>query len=96
MSQINTFAERFRLGRPSATPFAHVGELKYCVTCRQDVDADMQAHHQGVTYSWKMWCRRCGGVIERGIYHNVPLVSEVPLPAAVVEWSLAPGGPDRR
>jgi len=98
MANINTFPERFRLGFPSASPFASLqaktgipsNKLEWCPTCHDEVDTETQAHHQGTTYSWKRWCLRCGHVLARGIYHNVPLLSDVPVPAAVTEWTLKP------
>ena len=103
MAQINTFPERFRLGRPSASPFASVQSgtgvpslnLEWCPTCRDEVDTETQAHHHGTTYAYKRWCLRCGQVLARGIYHNVPILSNVPLPAGTVEWTTVPGV-DRR
>jgi len=99
MAQINTFPERFRLGFASATPFASLqpktgipsANLEWCPTCRDETDTETQAHHQGTTYAYKRWCRRCGQVLARGIYHHVPILSDVPLPAGTVEWTTAPG-----
>ncbi len=97
MAQINTFPERFRLGLPSASPFASLqggipsANLEWCPTCRDEVDTDTRAHHQGTTYAYKRSCLRCGQVLARGIYHNVPILSAVPLPAGTVEWTTAPG-----
>jgi hypothetical protein len=108
MANINTFPERFRLGRPSASPFQSLQsdtgnrpgcpslKLEYCPTCKDEVDTETHAHHEGTTYAYKRWCLRCGHVLARGIYHNVPILSDVPLPAGTAEWTLAPGGPDRR
>jgi hypothetical protein len=99
MAQINTFPERFRLGRPSATPFKaenHRGETgAWCPQCRDETDVEEQVHHQGVTYSFKRWCRRCGAVTAHGVYHNVPILSDVPLPPGTMAWVTTPG-PDRR
>ena len=103
MAQINTFPERFRLGRPSASPFASLqpgtgvpsGKLEFCPGCRDEVDTETQAQHRGTTYAWKRWCLRCGQVLARGIYHNVHILSDVPVPAGMVEWSTEPGV-DRR
>ena len=103
MAQINTFPERFRLGFASASPFASLqpntgipsGKLEYCTTCKDEVDTDTQARHQGTTYLWRRRCLRCGQVLARGIYHNVPILSAVPLPAGSAEWTTTPGV-DRR
>lgn len=103
MAQINTFPERFRLGFASASPFASLqsqtgvpsAKLEWCPRCKDEVDTETQARHQGTTYSYKRWCLRCGEVLARGIYHNVPILSDVPLPAGTVEWTTAPGV-DRR
>jgi hypothetical protein len=103
MAHLNNFAERFRLGHASATPFASLQsqtgipsqKLEWCPTCHDEVDTDTQARHQGTTYMYRRACLRCGHVLARGIYHNVPILSGVPLPAGVVEWTTAPGV-DRR
>lgn len=103
MAHLNDFAERFRLGHASATPFASVqpktgipsAKLEWCPTCHDEVDTDTRAQHKGTTYAYRRACLRCGSVLARGIYHNVPILSAVPLPAGTVEWSLAPGV-DRR
>lgn len=94
MAHLNDFAKRFRLGLPSATPFATLG-LEWCQRCKTEVDTETKAHHQGSTYAFKRWCLRCGKVVSHGVYHNVPLVSHVPLPAGTMEWVTAPGQ-DRR
>jgi hypothetical protein len=47
--------------------------------------------HQGTTYAYRRACLRCGQVLARGIYHNVPILSAVPLPAGTVEWTTTPG-----
>ncbi len=90
MAQINNFRRRFRAGLASATPFASMG-LAYCPTCRGEEDTDTQSHHHGVTYAWKRKCLRCGSVISHGVYHNVPILSNVPLPAGTMTWVTAPG-----
>jgi hypothetical protein len=103
MANINTFPERFRLGHPSASPFASLegktgipsAKLEWCPTCHDETDTDTRAHHHGTTYAYRRSCLRCGQVLARGIYHNVPLLSAVPLPAGTVEWTTTPG-PDRR
>lgn len=106
MSNINNFARRFRAGLASASPFVAArndpsggpqgsavptGKLEHCPNCRDEVDTDTQAHHQGVTYSWRRRCLRCGHVLGRGVYHNVPLLSDVPIPAGTMEWTTTPG-----
>jgi len=103
MAQINTFPERFRLGLPSASPFTSLQsqtgipstKLEWCRRCHDEVDTETRAHHQGVTYAYKRWCLRCGHVLAHGVYHNVPILSAVPLPAGTMEWVTAQGQ-DRR
>jgi len=94
MAHINNHAKRFRMGLSSASPFT-AGGLMHCIPCRQEVDTNTEAHHEGTTYAYKVSCLRCGNVIQHGIYHNVPLLSTIPLPAGTVEWTTKPG-PDRR
>lgn len=103
MSTINNFSRRYRAGLASASPFtplAHAsgipaGKLEWCACCRDEVDTDTQAHHQGVTYAFKRSCLRCGTVLAHGVYHNVPIISSVPLPPGTMEWVTTPGE-DRR
>lgn len=103
MAHIQNFRRRFRAGLPSASPFTPVacgsgipaGHLEWCPRCGDEVDTDTQAHHQGVTYSFKRSCLRCGVVLAHGVYHNVPILSSVPLPAGTMEWVTQPGV-DRR
>jgi hypothetical protein len=94
MANLNDFARRFRIGLPSATPFASLG-LEWCPRCKAEVDTDTDARHQGRTYSFKRWCLRCGHVVNSGVYHNVPILSDIPLPAGTMEWVTKPGV-DRR
>lgn len=86
MAHLNDFAERFRLGHASASPFTPLARA-WCVPCRQDVDVDTAVAHRGTTYLFKQICRRCGGVMQHGVYQNVPLVGLTPLPADVVAWT---------
>jgi hypothetical protein len=103
MAQINNFRRRFRAGLASASPFTPLasqsgvpsGGLEWCGRCHDEVDTGTQAHHQGVTYSFKRSCLRCGLVLAHGVYHNVPILSDVPLPAGTMEWVTKPGV-DRR
>jgi len=94
MAHLNNFARRFRVGLSSATPFATLG-LEYCPHCKTEVDTDTAARHERTTYSFKRWCRRCGGVVKHGVFHNVPILSSIPLPAGTMEWVTKPGQ-DRR
>jgi hypothetical protein len=103
MAHINTFPENFRLGKPSATPFASLqsgtgslsGKLEWCPRCKDEVDTETRSHHQHTTWAYKRWCLRCGEVLARGIYHNVPILSAVPLPAGMAAWTTEPEA-DRR
>lgn len=90
MANLNDFAARFRHGLSSANPFKTFG-TEWCPRCRMEVDCDTEAHHEGTVYGYKRSCRRCGRVIMRGLFNNVPLLSNVPLPPAALEWSLKPG-----
>lgn len=103
MAQINNFHRRFRAGLPSASPFTPLesgsgvpsGKLEWCPRCRDEVDTGTNAQHQGVTYAFKRSCLRCGTVLAHGVYHNVPILSNVPLPPGTMEWVTTPGV-DRR
>lgn len=94
MAQINNFHRRFRAGLSSASPFATLG-LAWCPRCKMEVDTNTDAKHQGTTYAYKRACGRCGIVIAHGVYHNVPILSSVPIPAGTMEWVTSPGQ-DRR
>jgi hypothetical protein len=91
--EIMDFKRRFQRGIGSS-PFTTFG-LEWCSRCRMEVDCDTRAHHEGTLYVYKRWCLRCGKVLKRGIYDNVPLLSSRPLPAAALEWTTEPGK-DRR
>lgn len=94
MANLNDHASRFRKGLGS--PFAAGNDLEWCPRCRMAVDHETQAEHQGTSYGWKRWCLRCGKVLSYGVFENVPLLSGgVALPAAALEWVMAPGQ-DRR
>lgn len=92
MANLNDFGSRFRKG--IASPFTSFG-LEWCPRCKMEVDCDTQAAHRGTVYVYKRWCLRCGLVIKRGVYNNVPLLTNQPLPAAALEWTTTPGQ-DRR
>jgi len=47
------------------------------------------------TFAYKKTCCRCGKVICAGMYNQVAMLTGTPLPAAVFEWTFAPGQ-DRR
>lgn len=96
MANLNDFASRFRKGLPSAQPFTALGRV-YCPTCRMDVDHQTEHAHRGAVYVYRRRCRRCGGVIARGVYDNVPLIQTVPSATHVEgeRWTQAPGE-DRR
>ncbi len=87
MAFLNDHASRFRKGL--SNPFTATG-LQYCIRCKTDVDTRIESHHQGTTYAFKQWCRRCGHVIARGVSDNVLMLSGRPLPPAALEWSIAP------
>lgn len=98
MANLNDHQSRFRKGLSnpfsSANPFS-VAREEFCPTCQTDVDVDTRSHHQGTTYAWKRSCRRCGGVLARGVFDNVPVIAGGTLPPAALAWSLE-GGEDRR
>ena len=103
MAQINNFRRRFRAGLTSASPFTPlasgngvpVGKLEFCPRCKDEVDTETQAHHQGTTYSFRRRCLRCGQVLAHGVYRNVPIFSDTPLPAGTMEWVTTPGKDNR-
>lgn len=78
----------------SSNPFASLG-TDYCPRCKQECEADMAAIHDGTTFTYKKWCCRCGKVIARGMWDQVRILSDRPLPPAALEWTLEPGR-DRR
>lgn len=94
MSYLNDFGSRFRKG--IATPFTAIGRI-WCPTCRQDVDHDTVSAHRGTIYVYRRRCKRCGGVLARGVYDNVPLIQTTPSAAHrdAEVWTQAPGE-DRR
>jgi len=83
---LNDFASRFRKGVTSASPFSAIG-LQYCRRCKQDVDVRTESRHQGTTFAFKSWCRRCGRVINRGVHDNVVLIGTGGLADRAVEWT---------
>jgi hypothetical protein len=85
--QILDFKRRFQRGIGSS-PFTSFG-LEWCGRCKTEVDCDTAAEHNGTLYVYKRWCLRCGKVLKRGIYENVPLIGN-PLPAAALEWTTKP------
>lgn len=94
MALLNNFASRFRKGL--SNPF-EAGGRDWCPRCRQDVDTETQHAHRGTIYGYRRRCRRCGGVIARGVYDNVPLMQTTPSPAHVAagQWTQEQGT-DRR
>lgn len=79
--------------RVLGNPFTSLGE-DWCPRCGP-TDANTEAAHAGTTYAFKRWCRRCGRVLKWGVWDNVPLLSDRPLPEAALEWVADPGR-DRR
>lgn len=86
MAHLNDFAERFKLGHASASPFTPMARA-WCIPCRQDVDVVAEAQHRGTTYLFKRICKRCGTVLQHGVFQNVPLIHAEPLSADVVRWT---------
>lgn len=78
----------------SSNPFASFG-TDWCPRCKMECEADMAAHHQGETFTYKKWCLRCGKVISHGMWDKVALLTKTPLPPAAFEWCLT-NGKDRR
>lgn len=79
---------------PQSNPFGALG-LSYCVFCKQEVDVDTEAHHEGTVYVWRQRCLRCGQKCNFGIYQNVPLINNTGLSSVALEWVFEPGK-DRR
>lgn len=88
MAYLNDWRKRFQVGLPSASPFSSIG-LVWCSRCKTSVDHDTKAVHQRGVYAWKQWCLRCGKVISKGVYENVPLFSAVQSQAMTlaIDWS---------
>jgi len=80
--------------RVLGNPFTTLG-LEWCPRCRSEVDTNTAAHHRGTVYVFKRTCAVCGTVIKCGVWQNVPLLSNIPLPAAALEWVTTPDR-DRR
>lgn len=78
----------------TSNPFASVG-TDWCPRCRMECEADMAALHHGETFTFKKWCVRCGKVICSGIFNQVCVLTNTPLPPAALEWTFEPGR-DRR
>jgi hypothetical protein len=76
--------------RSGRNPFDSLGR-DYCLNCRQDVDTDTEAHHQGTTYVYKRNCCRCGDVINWGAYDQVAVL-DGPTPGLIraMEWIYDP------
>ena len=91
--QILDYKRRFQRGIGSS-PFTSLG-LEWCDRCRMETDCDTQAEHRGTVYVYRRNCNRCGKVLKRGVYDNVPLICDKPLPAAALEWTTRPAK-DRR
>jgi hypothetical protein len=79
---------------PQSNPFGALG-LAYCIYCKQEVDVDTEAHHEGTLYVWRQRCLRCGRYCNFGMYQNVPLFNNTGLSHAALEWVFTPGK-DRR
>lgn len=95
MAQLNDFGSRFRKGLTTANPFTALGRI-YCPSCRMDVDHETESAHKGSIYVYRRRCKRCGGVVARGVYDNVALLL-TPSPAHVAadQWTQEQGE-DRR
>ena len=79
---------------PQSNPFGALG-LAYCVHCKQEVDVDTEAHHEGTVYVWRQRCLRCGIQCNFGVYQNIPLLQTPALLNMSLEWVFEPGK-DRR
>jgi len=78
----------------TSNPFSSLG-TDWCRHCKMEVDCDTKAEHVGTTFTWKRWCNRCGRVTQSGIYDQVCILTNTPLPQAAIEWTRE-GGMDRR
>jgi hypothetical protein len=79
---------------PQSNPFGALG-LAWCVHCKQEVDVDTEAHHEGTLYVWRQRCLRCGRYSNFGVYQNVPLGGNPGIPTMALERVFEPGK-DRR
>lgn len=75
--------------RVLGNPFTTFG-LEWCSRCKGEVDTNTEASHRGTVYVFKRWCQRCGKVLKWGLWNNVPLISDTPVPAAAMEWVTKP------
>lgn len=80
----------------TSNPFSSLG-TDWCPRCKMECEADMHAHHDPNTntFAYKKWCCRCGTIISCGIYNQVCMMTQRPLPAVAFAWAFAPGK-DRR
>jgi hypothetical protein len=46
----------------------------WCARCQDEVDVDVDAHHDNTQLLYRETCRRCGAIVSSGVYSNVPLV----------------------
>jgi len=77
----------WHVGRVSTSnPFSSIG-TDWCPRCRMEVDCDTHAEHVGTTFTYKRTCNRCGVVTQAGIYDQVRIISNQPLPRAAVIWT---------
>jgi hypothetical protein len=79
--------------RIMGNPFSTFGD-EWCPRCRMVVDTDTEAAHGSGVYRFRRWCLRCGRVLKYGAC-RAPIISDRPLPAAVLTMVTTPGA-DRR
>jgi len=74
----------------TSNPFSTLG-TDWCTRCKGECETDMYAVHSGNTFTYKKTCCKCGKVICHGMYDQVCLLSNKPLPPAALEWCFTPG-----
>jgi hypothetical protein len=70
-----------------SNPFASLG-VDWCPRCRGECEADMACVYDmsSETFTYKKTCCRCGKVICHGIYNQVSMITNKPLPNAALTW----------
>ena len=76
--------------RSGRNPFDSIGR-DYCLFCKQDVDVDTEAHHEGGTYAYRRQCCRCGQTINWGVYNATMLEGMTNKLNAAYQWVAQPG-----
>lgn len=83
-----------RLPRNPFNPAYPIPHLEYCVTCKMDVDVDVEAANADGVDVYRKRCKRCGKPVQWGIGRR-DLFSKKPLPQKAIRF-VQETGRDRR